>query len=110
MQITIINPKYKAINYTQTKNLVQDANRILGSKNLEYYELENGAVLITPNYHHCNNSGFTHDGFKSRIIFNSAIIYHPKNNNYTQSYAQIRWLNDETIKRQELSRLKMYAQ
>ena len=67
MQLTVINTKNKHINFEYT-NLI-DENvymRFLSTKNVTEYPLNNGSVLVIPNYNHASNVGFAYTLFDKK--------------------------------------------
>ena len=107
MQLTIINTKNKHINSEYTS--VIDTNvylKHLSTRNVTEYPLENGSVLVIPNYNHSSTVGFAHSLFDKKIVYNTALIYHPKNRNFIEAFNNIRWVDDILIKHKETIRLE----
>jgi hypothetical protein len=108
INLTVFNAKFKNTSIDSvpaiTESIIQ---RILGTKNVTHYQLDNNTVLVIPNFNHPSNVGFAHSYFKDKIVYNNGFIYHKTNHKYIDSYSNVRWIEDSLIKEKEWNRLQL---
>jgi len=101
MKVIVVNPKYQGLYEKNVDELnLQD---LLGTNIVTKTVLPDKSIIITPKSFHKDTSGFIYEPFKSHIVFNRALILNSTVQNIHLNH--LKWLNDETLKEKELSRM-----
>jgi len=105
-KLTMFNTKFKNV----TLESVVEINdvvlmRLFNTTSVTHHELKGNLVLVTPKSNYSYSSGLCHSLFPEKIIYNNAFIYHKTDKNYMGFHADVRWCDDVSIKKQEVSRI-----